>query len=79
MKMTMSPTRVFKVGDFVRINDSTHDVRMPATRMGHIIERLQAVIHYGDKGKSPTNVYKVFMTNGAVLNFHEMYFERMPA
>lgn len=68
---------MFKVGDFIRINESTHDERMPATRMGHIIEQLHATVHYTDKGKSATNVYKVFMTNGAVLQFHEMYFERV--
>jgi len=68
---------MFEIGDFVRINDRTHDERMPASRMGHIVERVHATVHYAEKGKTPTSVYKVFMTNGVTLKFHEMYFERV--
>lgn len=67
----------FKIGDFVRVIDGTHDDRMPRSRLGHIIERVHATVHYTDKGPGPTNIYKVFMTNGVTLSFHEMYFERV--
>jgi hypothetical protein len=70
-------TKTFKKGDFVRINDRTHDERMPATRMGHLVERVSAAVHYSNKEPVATHVWSVFMTNGAKLKFHEMYMEHV--
>ena len=72
-KMTMT----FKRGDFVRIAETTHDDRMPKSRLGHLIEEVRATIHYTDKAPKRTQVWKVYMVNGTELNFHEMYLEKI--
>ena len=69
--------KTFEKGDFVRVIDGTHDDRMPATRMGHIVEQYKTIVHYTDKKPEPTGIWKVFMTNGMVLRFHEMYLEKV--
>lgn len=69
--------KTFDKGDFVRIIEGTHDDRMPASRMGHVIEEYTTIIHYTDKEPQPTGIWKVFMTNGNVLRFHEMYLEKV--
>jgi hypothetical protein len=66
---------IFKIGDFVRVKDTTHDERMPASRLGHILEEYKTIVHYEDKKPVPTENWKVFMTNGNVLRFHEMFLE----
>lgn len=66
-----------EVGDFVRVKDLTHDSRMPASRMGHIVEEYKTIIHYTDKKPEPTGIWKVFMTNGEILRFHEMFLEHV--
>jgi hypothetical protein len=42
-------TMIFKKGDFVRVKDTTHDSRMPFSRLGHILEEYKTVVHYTDK------------------------------
>ena len=69
--------KTFEKGDFVRVIDGTHDDRMPATRMGHIVEEYKTIVHYTNKKPEPTGIWKVFMTNGMVLRFHEMYLEKV--
>ena len=68
---------MFEIGDFVRVSQTTHDSRMPASRMGHIVEEYKTIIHYTDKKPEPTGIWKVFMTNGEVLRFHEMFLEKV--
>ena len=73
--MTQKPK--FKKGDLVRIIDTTHDERIPPSRMGHLIERLKAYQHYKQRQPALTNVWMLYMTNGVVLKFHEMYLEHV--
>jgi len=77
MMKTENQTSKFKKGDFVRIIDTTHDQRIPPSRMGHLVERVSATIHYSDINPVRTNVWRVYMTNGQQLNFHEMYLEHV--
>jgi hypothetical protein len=65
----------FKKGDFVRVVERTHDKGMPASRLGHIIEEHKEVVHYTNKEKVSTGVWKVFMTNGVILKFHGLCLE----
>ena len=67
----------FKKGDFVRVKQGTHDARMPTLRLGHIIEEYKAVIHYSDQKPQPTGTWKVMMTNGVIITFHEMFLEEI--
>jgi len=67
----------FKKGDFVRVRDTTHDSRMPFSRLGHILEEYKTVVHYTDKKPVSTDSWMVFMTNGIVLRFHEMFLEHV--
>jgi len=53
-----------QIGDLVKITEETHDDRMPDNRTGLIIEVERSV-------------YKVWMTNGETLKFHEMFLERV--
>lgn len=73
----MTMNKIFKKGDFVRISESTHDDRMPASRMGHLIERVSATVHYTDKEPVATHIWSVYMTNGERLRFHEMFMEHV--
>ena len=68
---------MFERGDFVRVNENTHDSRLPASRMGHIVGEYKTIVHYTDKKPEPTGIWKVFMTNGEVLRFHEMFLEKV--
>ena len=70
-------TKMFKVGDFVRIKEGVHDASMPASRMGHLIAPVSAVVHYAATKKEPTNVWILLMTNGTKLRFHQMHLELM--
>ena len=69
---------IFKIGDFVRIKDSTHDDRMPPSRMGHIIQADQKSVRYWE-GPVQSHVWswRVLMTNGIELTFHEMFLEHV--
>ena len=64
-------TRTFKVGDFIRIKEGTHDPYMPESRCGVLIEKLLTV----ESTRGAKYVWNVFMTNGAELRFHEMFLE----
>lgn len=67
----------FKVGDLVRIKDGTHDEKLPDSRMGLIIEEVRE--QKGprrDPHRKFTSIYKLWMTNGQTLNFHEMFLEK---
>ena len=70
--------KIFNNGDFVRIKDGTHDEHMPVSRMGHIIGSYNTIEFY-KKGKheNPPMRWKVFMTNGKILTFHEMFLEHV--
>lgn len=68
---------MFKKGDFVRVKDTTHDERMPISRLGHILEEYETIVHYKDKKPVSTENWKVFMTNGIILRFHEMFLEHV--
>ena len=74
---TLKTTPEFKIGDFVRVKDGTHQEDIPATRMGHIVDYAGASRLYNDKGVTviPRDQYKVYMTNGTTLKFHEMFLE----
>jgi hypothetical protein len=80
--ITMKPTKLkstplFKVGDFVRVKDGTHNEDMPASRMGHIQGYANGSRLYNNKGVTviPRDQYNVYMTNGKTLKFHEMFLE----
>ena len=69
--------KIFKAGDFVRIVDSTHDDRMPKSRMGHLIEEVTKATHYTHSGTRVSNTWRIIMTNGVELKFHEMFLEHV--
>ena len=69
--------KMFKKGDFVRVNNSTHDPSMPASRLGHILEEFKAIMHYTVQEPQSTGVWKVLMANGKILRFHEMFLEKV--
>ena len=71
--------KIFKKGDFVRVTENTHDDRMPASRMGHIVDEYKTIVHYTNKKPEPTGIWKIFMTNGEVMRFHEMFLEKVDA
>ena len=73
----MKKTKTFKEGDFVRVTEGTHQDGMPPSRMGHIYKEYKAIVHYTNEKPVPTGIWKIFMTNGKVMNFHEMFLERM--
>jgi len=78
MKQTkLKSTPLFKVGDFVRVKDGTHNEDMPPSRMGHIVDPIIGSRLYNDKGVTvmPTDQYNVYLTNGNTLKFHEMFLE----
>ena len=74
---TLKATPAFKVGDFVRVKEGTHQEDMPASRMGHIRGFANGSRLYNEAGVTvqPTDQYKVYMTNGVTLKFHEMILE----
>jgi len=70
--------KTFKTGDFVRINERTHQDSIPASRLGHIVgEEIHEVVHYTNRGPVPTGVWEVFMVNGVKLKVHEMFLEHV--
>ena len=67
----------FKVGDLVRIKDGTHDEKLPDSRMGLIIEEVKDQMGpRRDPHIKFTSIYKLWITNGQTLNFHEMFLEK---
>ena len=72
---TKKMKKIFFFFFLVRIKDTTHDDRMPPSRMGHILSEYKTIVHYTDKEKVPTGLWNIYMTNGEVLKFHEMFLE----
>lgn len=70
-------TTTLKVGDFVKVSERTNQDGMPASRMGHIVEQVRALPHYSNKEPVPCDVWKVYLTNGKILQFHAMFLERI--
>ena len=69
--------RRFNIGDLVRVKEGTHDEKMPDSRMGLIIEEVDDPKGTGrDPHRKFTSIYKLWMTNGQTLNFHEMFLEK---
>jgi len=54
-------------GDLVRVRETTHDDNIPEDRHGLIVECAT----HGPA--TYTYVWKVLMTNGKTLKFHEMF------
>jgi hypothetical protein len=76
-KTKLSSVPLFKIGDFVRVKEGTHQEGMPTSRMGHIKGYANGTRLYNDKGVTvtPTDQYNVYMTNGKTFKFHEMFLE----
>ena len=76
---TLSATPAFAIGDFVRVKEGTHQEGMPASRMGHIQSYASSTRLYNQKGVtvSHRDQYFVYMTNGKMLKFHEMFLEHV--
>ena len=70
-------SKVFKAGDFIRVNEMTHEDSIPSSRLGHILEEYKTIVHYTDKKPQNTGIWKVFMTNGRILRIHEMFLEHV--
>ena len=64
-----------KVGDLVRVAEGTHDAKMPPSRTGLIIETI--IEKAWNDEKAPVGMFKVWMTNGETLRFHEMFLEKV--
>jgi|TARA_R110000744_G_scaffold15740_4_gene43647 hypothetical protein len=65
----------FKVGDFVRVKENTHDKQMPESRHGLIVERHTPRDYVKHTGY--TDIWAILMTNGNILRFHEMFLEKV--
>ncbi len=65
----------FKRGDLVRVLHGTEDARMPENRCGLVIEAVSDPAWNDDV--FPVGIYKLWMTNGQTLRFHEMFLERI--
>ena len=59
----------------VRIKDSTSDSKMPDDRTGLIVECYAP--GHGVKRQGFTDIWRVLMTNGNILRFHEMFLEKI--
>jgi hypothetical protein len=70
-------TMTLKIGDFVKVGPLTNQDGIPPSRMGHIVEQVRALPHYSSKEAEDTNVWKVYLTNGKILQFHAMFLERI--
>ena len=65
----------FKIGDLVRIKSNTDDEKIPESRCGLIVapaRTMRSPVHF-------TEMWRVMMTNGNILQFHEMFLEPMEA
>jgi len=69
--------RKFNIGDLVCVKEGTEDDSMPDGRMGLIIEEVERPPGAGsDPRRKFTCIYKLWMTNGKTLTFHEMFLEK---
>ena len=63
------------VGDLVRVVETTHDPKLPPNRTGLIIEAI--IEQAWNDLHAPVGIWKVWMTNGETLRFHEMFLEKI--
>jgi|TARA_R110000824_G_scaffold52637_4_gene145894 hypothetical protein len=64
-----------RAGMLVRIKEGTHDIALPESRTGLLLERHVSLIDYTDRTPVLTNVWRVQFVNGKTLMFHAMYIE----
>ena len=64
-----------KPGDLVKISDKIDQEGIPPSRMGIIVQRLEAIIDYMDTARQPTDVWLVRLINGRTMRFHDMWIE----
>jgi hypothetical protein len=64
-----------KVGDLVVVLDGTHDARLPPSRTGLIVEAICEKAWNEDKFS--IGIFRVMMTNGELLKFHEMFLRKV--
>ena len=69
--------RKFKVGDMVRVKENTHDEQMPENRCGLIVNDGQSPSRLHERSEAYTSIWRVLMTNGVTLKFHEMFLEQV--
>jgi hypothetical protein len=56
----------FKIGDLVRIRETTHSPKIPENRLGLLVKMTDDSRH----------MWLVLMTNNNSLRFHEMFLDR---
>ena len=66
-----------KIGDFVKVGSGTNQDGIPPSRMGHIVEQVHALPHYTNKEPVACDIWRVYLTNGKILQFHGMFLERV--
>ena len=64
-----------KVGDLVIVLEGTHDARLPPSRTGLIVEAVREKAWNEDRFN--IGMFKVMMTNGELLKFHEMFLQKV--
>ena len=64
-----------KPGDLVKVSTKVDQEGIPPSRMGIVVQRLDAIIDYMDTTKQPTDVWLVQFTNGKIMKFHDMWIE----
>ena len=67
----------FKVGDFVRVKENTHDKQMPESRCGLIVSDSHPPSRLQERSEAHTSIWHLLMTNGVRLKFHEMFLEKV--
>ena len=67
----------FKIGDLVRVKESTHDEKIPPSRSGLIVADVGSAAAVNRGVSSYTTIWQVLMTNGITLRFHEMFLEKV--
>jgi len=64
-----------KPGDLVKVSTKVDQEGIPPSRMGIVVQRVEAIIDYMDTTKQPTDVWLVQFTNGKIMKFHDMWIE----
>ena len=64
----------FKIGDLVRIKETTHDPLIPENRLGLLVEKQEQKQVVPSPVKY-TYTWVILMTNNKSLVFHEMFLE----
>ncbi len=68
------------VGDLVYVLEGTNDIHMPANRCGVVGEKIIDPLYVERTPPPParaTFAYKLYMTNGHTLKFHEMSVQKI--